>query len=237
MKTKIKNKVIGLVIAALMIALMVLLVYYIFNTFFPGFWPLLRRGDEKGIAEYLYQVGEWKGFLMVVLMCIVQVMSIVIPGLPIHVAAGLIYGWWKATIFCYFGFVLGNLLVFVLARKAGRRIERYIPGINQESWITREINSSQPEFVIALACMIPGVPNGILPYIAARTSLKEKSYGEAIAATSWLQILCNCLCGHLFIREHFILSALVMGAQLMLVALLARNRVWILKMLRTREQA
>ena len=156
MKQEFRQKLIGISAIILLLLLIVLIFYMTFNHIFPGLWPLLKAGDEQGIARYLELEGEWKGLILAVVLSALQVVSIVLPGLPIHLAVGMIYGWVKASIACYIGFVLGNAFVFAVARKLGRRLGNYIPGLNRQNWLTQKINSRHPAFVVAIACMVPG---------------------------------------------------------------------------------
>ena len=153
-----------------------------------------------------------------------QVISIVLPGLPIHLAVGMIYGWVKASVVCYIGFVLGNALVFYAARRLGRRLGNYIPGLNRENWLTQKINSTHPAFVVALACMVPAVPNGAIPYIAARADITTRGYVMAVAATAWLQCVTNCLCGYFIILGQYAAAIIVFVIQLGIIGLISWKR-------------
>ena len=64
---------------------------------------LLTR-DEQVIAAYLKEEGVWRGLLSVVLVEMVQVISIIVPGIAVQI----IYAWWKAFIAYYIGFVCGH---------------------------------------------------------------------------------------------------------------------------------
>ena len=86
------QKLIGISLIVLLLLLIVLIFYVTFNHIFPGLWPLLKVGDEQGIARYLELEGEWKGLILAVVLSALQVVSIVLPGLPIHLAVGMIYG-------------------------------------------------------------------------------------------------------------------------------------------------
>ena len=90
MKMEKKRKLIGLSALLLLLLLIVFIFYMTFNHLFPGLWPLLKAGDEQGIAAYLAEEGEWKGLILAVLLSALQVISVVLPGLPIHLAVGMI---------------------------------------------------------------------------------------------------------------------------------------------------
>ena len=156
----------------------------------------------------------------------------VLPGLPIHLAVGMMYGWVKASLACYFGFVLGNALVFYAARRLGRRLSSFIPGLNRDNWLTQKINSTHPAFVVAIACMLPAMPNGIIPYIAARADITGRGYVTAVASTAWLQCVTNCLCGYFIILGQYGMAVLVFVVQLIIIGLISWKREALLGKLR-----
>ena len=91
------------------------LIWFAFGNKIPGLIPLLKEGDSQKIADYLAQETGIRGVIAVILLQGIQVASIVMPGMAIQVAAGLIYGWLEGFLMCYFGFVLSNLCVFLFA--------------------------------------------------------------------------------------------------------------------------
>ena len=78
--------------------------------------------------------------------------------------------------------------------------------------------------VAGLACMVPGVPNGIIPYVAEQAHITGRNYTKAVAATAWLQILTHCLCGHFLIREKYLTAVLIYGTQIAVIAVIAWKR-------------
>lgn len=72
--------------------------------------------------------------------------------------------------------------------------------------------------------MAPGVPNGIIPYVAEQAHITGRNYTKAVAATAWLQILTHCLCGHFLIREKYLTAVLIYGTQIAVIAVIAWKR-------------
>lgn len=56
------------------------------------------------------------GLICTALLQFLQVVSIVLPGAPIQVAAGIVYGVWKGSAICYVSHVSANLAVFAASR-------------------------------------------------------------------------------------------------------------------------
>jgi len=222
--TKQRNRKLIIVLFAV---IFIITLYFIIKLFGPQFVDLIRlleRGDQNEIGAYLNSRGRLSGMLAVYLISILQVVSIFIPGMAIQVAAGLIYGWWKAFLCCYLGFVSGNLLVFLVARRLGSTINGMITGSAKAGRLSEKINGANAAFVIGLACLVPGVPNGIVPYVAATTDLSNRKFGLSIAASCWIQILSNCIAGHFLIRGEYFFMILSIAVQILLIVLVATHR-------------
>ena len=86
---KLKEKLVPI----LMVIVIAILIWIAFGNKIPGLIPLLKEGDGEKIADYLAQETGIKGVIAVILLQMIQVVSIVLPGMAIQVAAGLIYGW------------------------------------------------------------------------------------------------------------------------------------------------
>lgn len=229
---KKKRRVVPAVLFGIGIAaLIVLIIYEFFVQAFPGLLPLLKAKDQDAIALYLKAEGKWKGLLCIYFLSVVQVISIVIPGFLIQIAAGTIYPWWEAFLFSYLGFISGNTFVFFFARRFRGRLQSFLP-VNQNgkgAWLVEKMNSADPGFVVALSCLVPGVPNGIIPYIASSSNLRIHDFSYAIAVSSWIQILCNCIAGHFLIRTEYLYTVISFAVQIMLIVLIAANRDRILR--------
>lgn len=226
-----KTRTIVTICAGLILFSIIYLIIRFFGPQFSTLYHMLKRGDEQEIGTFLNRQGRWKGLLSLYMISILQVVSIVIPGIAIQIAGGLIYGGWRSFLMCYTGFVSGNVLVFIFGRKIGNRLLDIIGFANKENWLTTKINTNNPTFVIGMACLVPGVPNGIIPYIAARTAISTKEFAAAIACSSWIQILCNCVAGHYIIRGNWVVTCLAFGLQIALIVIVSCKREAVMKWL------
>lgn len=219
-----------LIVAAGLVILAILAWIAFGDTFrdLPHLLKVLRKGNAEEVEAFLQEQGRWKGLLVIFFFSIIQVISIIIPGMAIQIAAGVIYGWFEAFIACYLGFVTGNCLVFMFARRIGGGIGNKLMKRQKDSWLMGKINSTKPEFVFGMACLIPGIPNGIIPYIAATSKIRTIGYALAVAATSWLQIVLNCLAGQFLISGEYLFMILSFAAQIALILIMLWKRNWFL---------
>ena len=215
-----------------MLILAVLLVWSAFGDSISSYFRMLRGGDEEAIESFVSRGSFWKGALSVVLLSAMQVISVVFPGFAIQIAAGVIFGWWQALLMCYGGFLLGNCVVFLVVRRMGSQIQGFAPKKqNQNNWVRERMKTTRPSYVVALLNLIPVIPNGIIPYMAAGSSITFRGFLGAIATTSWFQILFNCLAGGFLKKGQYLFMVMAIGLQVLLVVIVALKRQEIMAMI------
>ena len=219
---KLKEKLVPI----LMVIVIAILIWIAFGNKIPGLIPLLKEGDGEKIADYLAQETGIKGVIAVILLQMIQVVSIVLPGMAIQVAAGLIYGWLQGSLMCYFGFVLSNLLIFVFARKMGSGRLREVSMGRTSQWLMEKLNGTKPQFMVVIANMVPAIPNGVIPFIAAKTDITAKEYVTAVAMGSWLQILTSCMAGQFIIQGKWMFTGIAIAFQCLVIVIILLKRDW-----------
>ena len=211
-----KKKLFQLLLIIAAIAIVVALVWIAFGNTLPELFRLLRHGDRSEIRQYLASRSEWMGIIATLLLAVLQVVSIVFPGLAIQLAAGVIYGWWKGFFICYVGFLIGNIGVFIAVRRIGHRIASIV-GRQEEKHAKnrffKKLRTMNPTLMVALGYLLPLVPNGIIPYIAANSKISLRRFSLALALSSWFQIFFNCLAGYFLIHGQYFLAVLMFVIQ------------------------
>ena len=219
---KLKEKLVPI----LMVIVIAILIWIAFGNKIPGLIPLLKEGDGEKIADYLAQETGIKGVIAVILLQMIQVVSIVLPGMAIQVAAGLIYGWLQGFLMCYFGFVLSNLLIFMFARRMGSGRLKDVSMGRTSQWLMEKLNGTKPQFIVVIANMVPAIPNGVIPFIAAKTSITAKEYVIAVAMGSWLQILTSCMAGQFIIQGKWMFTGIALAFQILVIVIILINKDW-----------
>ena len=207
------------------VAILVFATWELFGPQLPELIRMIREDREDEIADYLSSQGQWRGLLSMFFLSIIQVISVVIPGIIIQFVGGMLYSWWKAFIMCYLGFVFANVLVFTFARTFRRTVKA---DKKKTGWIISTVNKYDPAFVFALACLVPGIPNGIIPYFAAAAKLRTREYAASVAMSSWIQILSNCVAGHFLMQGQVGFMVLSFVAQIAIIIFCGINRKKIL---------
>ena len=130
---------------------------------------------------------------------------------------------------CHIGYVLANIAVFFSARRLGNRLDLlFSGGENSESRFRFLTESQHPSFVVALACLIPMLPNGLVPYIAARTKITTLQFFFSVYLGSIPTLLMLNAIGNKLLQGDY-LGVALLGALLVIgVALLylLRKRIF-----------
>ena len=216
------------IILIVLIGLTAFVSWWLFRDVLREMLILVQNGNEQELSAFLASQSGFTGYVALYLVSILQVVSIVLPGPVFQVAGAVIFGWWRSFLVCWTGFVCGNGLVFFLARFFGRSLTEALGLEQKNGWLLNKMNSADPRFVTALACMIPGIPNGIIPYVAQRCDMRLYSFVFAIAASSWINILLNCIAGHFLARGEYMFTFIAFALQLVILAVVALNKEKIL---------
>lgn len=118
--------------------------------------------DNSGIYGKLFMIG----------ISAFQVIVAVIPGEPIEIAAGYTFGWILGTILCLIGSLLGQMVVFLLAKKFGMDFVKLFVS-NEKLQKTKFLKDNKKIYMtIFFIFLIPGTPKDVLSYVAGITTIK-----------------------------------------------------------------
>jgi uncharacterized membrane protein YdjX (TVP38/TMEM64 family) len=198
MKTK-RQIVFSLIVLALMLALIVFMVVEMI--------PLLKEvlqntSDESKVLGYIQAYGA-QGVPVLMALQALQVMMTFLPAAIVQVLAGLSYGVWLGSLICIAGTIIGNLIVFTVLRQLKSTFSSFFKERGEKGEMdeldepdeqedkpkkTRFLSIAKlnqmkhPEYVAFFLFLIPGLPNGILPYIFAQTKITTLRYLVSVAA-------------------------------------------------------
>ena len=221
-------RILTLVFALILVVAIILLSL---NAILPGFIDVLEHGDQQEIISYIRGFGSVGGIALAFLLQFIQIISIFFPGGPIQIAIGVVFGTFLGFVICHVGYVLANLAVFYSARRLGNRLDQLFSGGEKSSSRFRFLTEAHyPGFVVALSCLIPLLPNGLVPYIAARTKITFWQFFISIYLGSIPTLLLLNAIGNKLLRGDYLSTALLSGLLILGVALLYlfRGRIFAL---------
>lgn len=212
--------------------LFILLLYWAFIKTLPDLTISLKSGDQVLIADYLRNAGSIKGMLSLALLQIVQVISIVLASIPIQIAAGIVYGWLRGFIVCHLSSTFAHMMVFFWLRKLDTKLNRLIPGKKKASKLDFVIGSNYPGYMLLIAFLIPLIPRGLLPYIAARTKITLIKYVLTVFFGNFIPVLIYCSIGYQILYHSYMEAVLLFAVLLVVSFLLYKFRDQVLAFLK-----
>ena len=209
---------------ALLFAVIAAILYFALQSILPGFFDILRDGDQKAIEDYIRSFVGIRGIAMTLLLQFVQVISMICPGGPIQVAAGVVFGMWLGYAVCEAGYLAANVLVFLAARRLGSRMDRIFPVEGGSKKFRFISDSKHPAFMVFMGCIMPFMPNGIVPYVAARTNIKTGPFALAVLVGSTPTFIMLCAIGNRLLKGDFVIVAIIVAVFVAAVVLLVVKR-------------
>ena len=229
-----RNLIRRILFVLLFLALAAALIYFAFRDAIPELMLQLKRGDVDEIQAYLRSIGTWKGILCTALLQMLQVFSLVISGVPVQVAAGVVYGTFLALLICLLSSTFALTLSLLMWRGMGRRMAKWFPVEEKELRLIRKLAESgtPPRYVVFLAGMIPVLPNGLIPLLAAKLDISVPAFSLWVGLGSLPNMLLCCAIGNRLIRGDWLVSILYVAIMMSIVIVLWRWREAILGWIR-----
>jgi uncharacterized membrane protein YdjX (TVP38/TMEM64 family) len=158
------------------IALAVIFIWgLIYLTYHYGHDITKLVSDPQKFREYLLSFGPWSPLIFMFFQ-IVQVVIAVIPGEPLQIVGGYMFGTFLGTVYSVVGITVGYIIVFFAVRLFGYPLVKKLVSEKDLERFDFLVNSPKLEATIFLLFLIPGVPKDILVYIAGLTPLHPMSF-------------------------------------------------------------
>lgn len=198
--------------------------------------PLMKNvaahiSNEKVVVSVINNYGL-KGILILISLEALQIISVVFPAIPIQILAGLTFGIFYGLLICIAGSLIGNTIVFVLVRQLkltfNFKFLTHEPKKSKSKWDFSFVRDAENVTMLAfLLFLIPGVPNGILPYIFANTKITLLRYLLCALTAGTPSIFLSILVGERIAKGDVFTAVLISGIVVFIsiVVLLMRKRL------------
>lgn len=150
--------------------------------------------DEMAVRAALEGIGPLAPAAFVLAEAI-QVIVIPIPGQPIEIPGGYLFGLAVGTLLASLGAIAGSIIAFALGRRYGRPwVERRVaPDVQArfERWLGR---GSRAEWAVFWLMLIPAFPRDPLCYLAGLTPMPARRFawiaaiGRPIGLIPWIAL-------------------------------------------------
>lgn len=134
-------------------------------------WLFEHARNPEYIRNYLAGFGN-VGFLVYMLIQIIQVLIVIIPGDIVSACGGFVYGIPLGFILSYTGLIIGSVIVFYISRIFGFDLVSKLFAEEKIEKISEILNSTKGTVGLFIICCIPFIPKDIMMYIAGLTPVK-----------------------------------------------------------------
>ncbi|MBE6907095.1 MAG: TVP38/TMEM64 family protein [Ruminococcaceae bacterium] len=141
--------------------------------------PFFSRLSDPATQQKLQLLVEsmgFSGFFLVLGIQIIQVIIAFIPGEPVELLAGVLYGAWGGLFLCLLGIVLTSSAIFFTVRRFGYPLVLRLFGKEKIRDFKFLNNTEKVEIVTFILFLIPGTPKDMLTYLAGISGIKPSRF-------------------------------------------------------------
>jgi len=193
-----KKNIAKTIITIILIAVCAVLMYYII--------PLIKLVyTEEGrilLDEKIRSFGIFAPLIFIGIE-ILQIVLAFIPGAPVDIIGGVLFGKLWGSVLCFAGIFTGTLIVFYLVRIFGKPlVSKIFPKEKFENHRFLK-NEKQLSIIIFILFLIPGTPKDFLTYIAALTDISPAKFMLITAFARTPSMMCSVIMGNSFFEGNF----------------------------------
>ena len=133
--------------------------------------PLIKlAGNPQEFRDWVDSKGIW-GPVIYVLLVIFQILVAFIPGEPLEIAAGYVFGSFEGTLLCLFSESVGSIIVLFLVRKFGKSLIEVFFDKEKIEGLKFLQTSKKKIMIFAILFIVPGTPKDLLCYYGGLTNI------------------------------------------------------------------
>ena len=169
-----KEKVINIVKISI-ICLFIVTAITLIIIYLPNIYKLIDKDNQDNLINKIRNKGI-NGWFIFLLIQILQVVISFIPGEPIEVIGGVIYGAFGGLLTCMLGCLIGSMIVYFLSLKIGKSFIKLFVKEKDFNEVKFLKNEKRVEELVFIFYFIPGTPKDIITYLAPYTKIKPLKF-------------------------------------------------------------
>ena len=190
------------------VSLLVLIAFFVVITVFIGKPMVEGLADPEEFRQWVDSHGPM-GRLAFLGMMTLQVVVAMIPGEPLEIAAGYVFGNFEGLLLCILGAVLGTIMIFGFTRLFGvKMVEAFISREKIES-IRFLHNPEKRNVLVFLLFFIPGTPKDVITYFIGLTSMKLPAFLLLSSIGRIPSVITSTIVGNALGTQNYVAAVLV----------------------------
>lgn len=172
----------------------------------------LKNTDNLSAFEtHIKEIGN----LGIVVMMIIQIMQIIfpiIPGEPVELAMGAMYGAFWGSLMCIMGIAAGGAAVFLSVRRFGKRFVDAFAENEKIRKLSFLHSDEKRDLLLFLLMFIPGTPKDVLTYFAPFTKISFFRFMVISVIARIPSVVSSAYIGANLMEQNFLVAAIGFAA-------------------------
>lgn len=160
----------------------------------PFILSLREPENQQKFTGFIEKLGIL-GILLMLFIQILQIVVAIIPGEPIELLMGLMYGTWGGLALTLLGIIIGTTLVFYLVKRFGEPFARRFVDTKSFEKLKFLHDPTRRDSLIFILFLIPGTPKDILTYFVPFTDIKFSRFLPLAALARIPSVVSSTLVG------------------------------------------
>jgi len=171
----------------------------------------------SSLKTFLCGFGVWTPLVFLILQ-IVQVVVAPIPGGPLTMLGGMLFGWWQGFLLSALGEIFGSCMGFLITRRVG---EAFVKRFDKKDWSKKLLNLNEDKLgtILFIVFILPGFPDDIACLAAGLTPMPFPKFLKLCLLGRLPGFLLNSLIGAGIMLDNHLLTLVILAAYLSIVLL------------------
>lgn len=170
-------------------------------------WALITSQNARDeFVEWVRSHGVW-GMLVFLGLEVFQIVVAVVPGEPVQIMAGALYGPVGGLLLCLAGILIGSTLIYFFVRALGAKAVD--PAVLHKYRFLQD--EKRVRSALYLLFFLPGMPKDLLTYIGPFLPLKPRQFLFICTLARFPALLASTVAGDSLFEGNIVLP-LVLGA-------------------------
>ena len=148
-----------------------------------------------------------------------QIIVAFIPGEPLEVSAGFVFGFWEGTLVCIIGSVLGSLIVFAFVKFFGKKLVYAFISEDKINSLKFLNNKKKLNVLVFILFAIPGAPKDLMTYFVGMTPMKVFDWIWISAVARLPSILSSTAVGSAVAEQSYVFAIVTLAITILVSVL------------------
>ena len=174
----------------------------------PYIQELATEEGRAQFKDWVDGLGFW-GWLVTLGIQLLQIFVAFIPGEPVELMLGYVWGPWLGTFTCFLGIFIGTLVIFLMVRRFGIKFVKKMVGTDDLTKYKFLSDKNKLELTIFILFFIPGTPKDPLTYIAPIAPIHPIKYLLIATFARFPSIITSTILGDRIAEGDYMMAIVV----------------------------